>query len=82
MGYPRQEDLNGLLLPSPGDLLEPGIEPISPVLEGELFTTDPPGKPWYKPYPYYLIFIYCKVNANQIIRCIYDNLLCTHTHRI
>ena len=82
MGYPRQEYLSGLLLPSPGDLLEPGIEPMSPVLEGEFFTTEPPGKLWCKPYPYYLIFIYCKVNADQMIRCIYDNLLCTHAHRI
>ena len=82
MGYPRQEFFSGLLLPSPGDLLEPGIEPLSPVQEGQFFTTELPGKLWSKPYPHYLIFIYCKVNANQIIRCFSDNLLCTHAHRI
>ena len=27
------------------DLPGPGIEPVSPVLEGEFFTTEPPGKP-------------------------------------
>ena len=35
-------------LPLLGDLLDPGIEPkspVSPVLAGEFFTTEPPGKP-------------------------------------
>ena len=27
MGFPKQEDGNGLPFPSPGDLLAPGIEP-------------------------------------------------------
>ena len=36
---------NGLSFPSPGDLLDPGIEPTSPALAGELFTTKRPGKP-------------------------------------
>ena len=31
--------------PSPGDLPEPGIEPISPALAGEFFTTGATGKP-------------------------------------
>ena len=31
--------------PSPGDLPDPGIEPSSPALAGEFFTTEPPGKP-------------------------------------
>ena len=30
--------------PSPGDLLHPGIEPMSPALAGGFFTTEPPGK--------------------------------------
>ena len=30
---------------SPRDLPNPGIEPGSPVLAGELLTTEPPGKP-------------------------------------
>ncbi|KAI4547847.1 hypothetical protein MG293_000177 [Ovis ammon polii] len=28
-----------------GDLPDPGIEPLSPALEGGFFTTEPPGKP-------------------------------------
>ena len=29
----------------PGDLPNPGIEPLSPVLAGKFFTTEPPGMP-------------------------------------
>ena len=29
----------------PGDLPDPGIEPISPALAGVFFTAEPPGKP-------------------------------------
>ena len=32
MGFSRQEYWNGLPFPSPGDLLNPGIEPGSPAL--------------------------------------------------
>ena len=44
----RQEYWSGLPFPSPGDLLDPGIEPVSPAspaLAGGFFTTAPPGKP-------------------------------------
>ena len=46
MGFPRQEYWSGLPLPSPGDLPNPGIEPMSPALAGGFFTTEPPGKPF------------------------------------
>ena len=29
----------------PGDLPDPGVEPMSPALMSEFFTTEPPGKP-------------------------------------
>ena len=45
MGFPRQEYWSGLLLLSPEDLPDPGIEPMSPALADGLFTTEPPGKP-------------------------------------
>ena len=45
MGFPRQEHRNGLPFPSPGNLPDPGIEPVSPALAGGFFTTEPPGKP-------------------------------------
>ena len=45
MGFPRQEYCSGLLFPSPGDLLNPGMEPTSPALVGRLLTGEPQGKP-------------------------------------
>ena len=42
MGFSRQEYWSGLPFPSPGDLSNPGIEPVSllsPALSGEFFTT-------------------------------------------
>ena len=41
MGFSRQEDWSGLPCPPPGDLLDPGIEPtspMSPALRGRFFT--------------------------------------------
>ena len=35
---------NGLPFSSPGDLPSPGMEPISPVLQGDSFTAEPPEK--------------------------------------
>ena len=44
IGFSRQEYWNGLPCPSPGDLPDPGIEPMSPALAGRFFTTEPPEK--------------------------------------
>ena len=48
MGFPRQEYWSRLPCPPPGDLPDPGIKsvsPMSPALEGRLFTTEPLKKP-------------------------------------
>ena len=45
MEFFRQEYWSGLPFPSPGDLPDPGIEPMSPALAGGFFTTEPPEKP-------------------------------------
>ena len=45
MGFSRQEYWSGLPFPSPGDLPDTGIKPVSPALVGRFFTTAPPGKP-------------------------------------
>ena len=37
--------LGWLPFPSPGDLPDPGIEPASGTLAGEVFPTEPLGKP-------------------------------------
>ena len=47
MGLSRQEYWSGLPFSPPGDLLDPGIKPLSsasPELAGQLFTIEPPGK--------------------------------------
>ena len=49
MGFSRQEDWSGLPFPPPGDLSDPGIEPVSlmsPALAGGLFAT---GASWEAP---------------------------------
>ena len=48
MGFLKQEYWSGLPFPTPGDLPNPGIKPISlvfPALEGSFFTTALPRKP-------------------------------------
>ena len=48
MGFPRQEHWSGLPFPPPGDLPDPGIEPLSlmsPALAGRFFSTESLGKP-------------------------------------
>ena len=48
MGFPGQEYWNGLPFLIPGDLPNPGIEPMSPAspaLAAGFLTTAPPGKP-------------------------------------
>ena len=48
MGFSRQEYWTGLPFPSPGDLPNPEIKPVSlvpPAFAGGFFTTEPPGKP-------------------------------------
>ena len=42
MGFSRQKYGSGFPLPSPGDLLDPGIKSMSPALLGRFFTTGPP----------------------------------------
>ena len=48
IGFPGQEYWSGLLFPSPGDLPDLGIEPMSSTLAGGFFTTEPPRKPLYR----------------------------------
>ena len=44
MGFFRQEYWSGLPFPPPGNLPDPGIEPVSPALAGKFFTTEASGK--------------------------------------
>ena len=45
MGFHKQEYWSGLPFLLPGSLSDPGIEPVSPALAGEFFTTEPLGSP-------------------------------------
>ena len=45
MGFPRQEYWSGFPFPSPGDIPDPGIKPVSPALAGGSFTSKLPEKP-------------------------------------
>ena len=43
MGFSRQEYWSGLPFPSPGDLPNPGIEPMSPTLQADFLPAEPQG---------------------------------------
>ena len=45
MGFPKQENWSGLPFPTPQDLPNQGIEPVSPALQADSFTTESPGNP-------------------------------------
>ena len=48
MGFSRQEYWSGVPSPSPGDLPDPGVEPLSPAspaLQADSLPPEPPGKP-------------------------------------
>ena len=44
MEFSRQEYWSGLPLPSPGDLLDPGIKSGSPALQADALPSESPGK--------------------------------------
>jgi len=48
MGFPRQEYCSGLPFPSPGDLPDPGVKPMSPELTGGFFIAESLGKAYLK----------------------------------
>ena len=45
MEFSGQEYWSGLPFPSPGDLLDPGIEPGSLALQADALPSESPGKP-------------------------------------
>ena len=51
MQFTRQEYWSGLPFPSPGDLLNPGIEPGSPALQVDSLPSKLPRKPKLKARP-------------------------------
>ena len=63
MGFPKQEYWSGLPFPSPGDLPDPGIEPMSAALACRFFTTKPSGKP---SSPHYKTPIYSHPPSQEV----------------
>ena len=62
IGFSRPEYWSGLPFPRPGDLPNPGIEPMSPeshVLTAGFFTTEPPGKPLVFFFFFYVSVLFC-----------------------
>ena len=47
MGFSSQEYWSGLPFPSPGDLPDPGIHPMSPALQADSLRSETPGKILY-----------------------------------
>ena len=52
MGFSRQEYWSGLPFPSPGDLPDPGIEPVSPALQVDSLQPSRQGRPYVIMYLY------------------------------
>ena len=69
MRFSRQEYWSGLICPPPGDLPDPGIEPVSPVspaLQEDSLPTEPPGKPKLNTIEIYFL---CCGGLNPKSRC-------------
>ena len=49
MNFSRQEYWSGLPFPSPGDLLNPGIEPRYLALQADSLPSESPGSPAFEP---------------------------------
>ena len=66
---PWQEYWSGLPFSTPGDLLDPGIEPrsASPTLQGDFFTTAPPSLPQLVPLKSGIHFDSLKLIPNILI---------------
>ena len=47
MEFSRQEYWSRFPFPSPGNLPDPGIEPMSPALQADFLPSEPPEKPIY-----------------------------------
>ena len=54
LDFPRRKFQSELTFPSPRDLPDPGMEPLSPALEGRFLNTEPSRKPVNQPQVYIL----------------------------
>ena len=75
MGFSRQEHWSGLSFPPPGDLPNPGIEPMDAALAGGFFTTKPSGSPDIAHNLILLRLFLCYHNSMFYIRIQYEMYL-------
>ena len=68
MGFSRQGYWSGLLFPSAGDLLNPGIEPGSHTLQADALLSEPPGKS-----PFFFFFFNVVNFKNDVEASIYNS---------
>ena len=73
MEVSRQEYWSGFPLPSPGDLLNPGMEPGSPALQPESLPSESPKKPTRKPV---INGLFLAISVNSDVTVISD---CSHS---
>ena len=57
MEFPTEESWSELPFPSPGDLPDPGIEPVSPALQADSSPMSHQGSPLYRPHTVYCRFV-------------------------
>ena len=85
MESPRQEYWSGLPFPSPGNLPDPGIEPMSRALAGRFFTIEQLGKPcfghtWYYFLELFLIYECLFLSLFFVLSCnIFSHILKNNT---
>ena len=60
MEFSRQEYWSGLPFSSPGNLPNPGIEPVSPALQEDSLLFEPPGKPIIINTLKLFLMVYCR----------------------
>ena len=71
---PGKEYWSGLPFPPPGDLSDPGIEPVSPALPVDSLPAEPSGKPKYT----YVLLAHSRYSI--IRKCDSVSIHTTHTH--
>ena len=77
MGFPWQEQWNGLPFPPPEDLPSPGTEPSSPALAGGFFTAEPPGGPKCS---IKAVIINTCTRFLEVLRDVFDNSVTVRLH--
>ena len=64
---PREQYCSGLPFPPPGDLPDPGLEPMSPALACGFFTTELPGRPYSVKYTFFNIFLPQTLTGSDVL---------------